>query len=260
MSGTIAKISSTVEIVNITPRRRWSVGEKVRLIEASMAPGQSVSLVARTYGVAPNLLYRWRKQMSEGGKTAIEANDEVVSVAEVKALKKRIRQLERVLGTKHWKWKSSKKSFALAAKKTHLATALVRRGGFPVKRVTDALAVSRSNTYESICSLRPRPERYNKAEDAFLLPLIVELLGGRQTCGYRRIQLLLNRQLIAGGSTPVNHKRVYRIMRQNNLLLARFAGSRPDKAHTGNVSTLQRNQRCALTGLKLPAATVSGCV
>ncbi|MPL61092.1 hypothetical protein SDC9_06659 [bioreactor metagenome] len=38
--------------------------------------------------------------MSEGGKTAIEANDEVVSVAEVKALKKRIRQLERVLGNK----------------------------------------------------------------------------------------------------------------------------------------------------------------
>ena len=100
MAGTSAKTSSTVEIVNITPRRRWSVGEKVRLIEASMAPGQSVSLVARTYGVAPNLLYRWRKQMSEGGKTAIEANDEVVSVAEVKALKKRIRQLERVLGNK----------------------------------------------------------------------------------------------------------------------------------------------------------------
>ena len=38
--------------------------------------------------------------MSEGGKTAIEANDEVVSVAEVKTLKKRIRQLERVLGNK----------------------------------------------------------------------------------------------------------------------------------------------------------------
>ena len=117
MAGTSAKTSSTVEIVNITPRRRWSVGEKIRLIEASMAPGQSVSLVARTYGVAPNLLYRWRKQMSEGGKTAIEANDEVVSVAEVKALKKRIRQLERVLGKKRWKWKSSKKLFALAAKK-----------------------------------------------------------------------------------------------------------------------------------------------
>ena len=86
-----------------------------------------------------------------------------------------------------------------------------------MKRVTDALAVSRSNTYERSRSPRPRPERYSKAEDAFLLPLIVELLGGRQTYGYRRIQRLLNRQLIAGGRTPVNHKRVYRIMRQNNL-------------------------------------------
>ena len=37
MSGTCAKISSTVEIVNITPRRRWSASEKVRLIEASIA-------------------------------------------------------------------------------------------------------------------------------------------------------------------------------------------------------------------------------
>ena len=107
-----------------------------------------------------------------------------------------------------------------------------------MKRVTDALAVSRSNTYERSRSLRPRPERYSKAEDAFLLPLIVELLGGRQTYGYRRIQRLLNRQLIAGGRTPVNHKRVYRIMRQNNLLLARFTGSRPSKAHTGKISSL----------------------
>ena len=29
-------LSSTVEIVKITPRRRWSVGEKVNLIETSI--------------------------------------------------------------------------------------------------------------------------------------------------------------------------------------------------------------------------------
>ena len=120
-----------------------------------------------------------------------------------------------------------------------------------MKRVTDALAVSRSNTYERSRSPRPRPERYSKAEDAFLLPLIVELLGGRQTYGYRRIQRLLNRQLVASGRTPVNHKRVYRIMRQNNLLLARFTGSRPDKAHTGKVSTLKRNQRWCSDGFEI---------
>ena len=100
MSGTSAKTSPMVEIVNITPRKRWSVAEKIRMVEASMTEGQSISLVARACGVAPNLLYRWRKQMSDGGKMAIEANDKLVSVAEVKALKKRIRQLERVLGNK----------------------------------------------------------------------------------------------------------------------------------------------------------------
>ena len=54
--------------------------------------------------------------MSEGGKAAIEANDEVVSVAEVKALKKRIRQLERVLGNKTLEVEILNKLVALAAK------------------------------------------------------------------------------------------------------------------------------------------------
>ena len=38
--------------------------------------------------------------MSEGGKEAIRSDDAVVSAAEVRELKKRIRQLERVLGKK----------------------------------------------------------------------------------------------------------------------------------------------------------------
>lgn len=38
--------------------------------------------------------------MSEGGKEAVRADDAVVSVAEVRALQKRVRELERVLGRK----------------------------------------------------------------------------------------------------------------------------------------------------------------
>lgn len=38
--------------------------------------------------------------MAEGGKEAVRGNDAVVSAAEVRQLKKRIRQLERVLGKK----------------------------------------------------------------------------------------------------------------------------------------------------------------
>mgnify|MGYP006956738828 CR=1 FL=1 len=57
-AGTSAKTSPTVEFGSITPRHRWSVGEKNRLIEARMLLGLSFFLVARTYDVAPNLFYR----------------------------------------------------------------------------------------------------------------------------------------------------------------------------------------------------------
>ena len=145
---------------------------------------------------------------------------------------------------KYWKRKSSQEAVCIGREKNSSRGCPCPAWRISNERVTDALAVSRSNTYERSLSPRPRPcpERYIKAEDAFLLPLIVELLGGRQTYCYRRIQWLLNWQPIAGGRTPVNHKRVYRIMWQNNLLQARFTGNRSDKAHTGKVSTLQRNQ------------------
>lgn len=95
MAGT-----EVVEIVNMVSRRRWTTEEKLRMVAACEEPGKSVSQVARLYGVCPNLLYRWRSRMAQGGKVAVAADDEVVSKAEVKALKRRIAQLERVLGNK----------------------------------------------------------------------------------------------------------------------------------------------------------------
>ena len=41
---------------------------------------------------------------------------------------------------------------------------------------------------------------------------------------------------------PLNHKRVYWIMLQNNLLQTRLTNSQPCEAHTGKVFTLQWNQ------------------
>lgn len=62
---------------------------------------------------------------------------------------------------------------------------------------------------------KPR-RRYYKAQDAALVPLITTLVAARQTYGYRRITAILNRQLRSEGLTPVNHKRVYRIMKAHN--------------------------------------------
>lgn len=49
-------------------RRRWSSAEKLRIVEETLGGRESISVVARHNGVAPNLLYRWRRLMLEGGK------------------------------------------------------------------------------------------------------------------------------------------------------------------------------------------------
>ena len=81
-------------------RRRWSVQEKIRLVEESNRPGMSVSYVARKYGISPSQLFTWGRRMAEGSREAIRADIKVVSIAEVRELKRQVRELQRVLGKK----------------------------------------------------------------------------------------------------------------------------------------------------------------
>ena len=62
--------------------------------------GESVSAVARRNGAAPNLLFRWRRLMDEGGAMAVGSNEPVVGASEVRKLEERVRDLERLLGRK----------------------------------------------------------------------------------------------------------------------------------------------------------------
>ena len=82
MSGTVSTNEAKVEIIKVVPRRHWTAEQKISMVEESMQPGNTVSITARKYGVFPNLLYRWRRQMSDGGKTAITADGDVVSMAD----------------------------------------------------------------------------------------------------------------------------------------------------------------------------------
>jgi transposase len=79
-------------------RRRYSAEQKLRLVEETMHLGMTVSAVARLHGVSPSLLFGWRRRMSEGGKAAIQADDEVVAAGRLRKLEGRIRDLERLLG------------------------------------------------------------------------------------------------------------------------------------------------------------------
>jgi transposase len=54
-----------VEVLTGTPRRRrWSAEEKAAVVAASLAPGAVGRQVALRYGVHPNQLYAWRRELA----------------------------------------------------------------------------------------------------------------------------------------------------------------------------------------------------
>jgi transposase len=87
-------------LASIQRRRRYSLDEKLAVLAEAAQPGMSISYVARRHGMSPSLVFGWRRRMTEGGKEAVRVDDAVVGSAEVRALEKRIRELERVLGKK----------------------------------------------------------------------------------------------------------------------------------------------------------------
>jgi transposase len=94
-------LMSEIEIITDGGRRRrWSAAEKLRIVEETLDDRASISVVARRNGVAPNLLYRWRRLMLEGGSVAVAEDDDVTSNRVVRQMEDRIRELERQLGRK----------------------------------------------------------------------------------------------------------------------------------------------------------------
>ena len=119
-----------------------------------------------------------------------------------------------------------------------------------MKTVADALGVSRSQLHERLKG-EPKPRtRYQKADEAEHLATIRTLTDGRPTYGYRRIWALLNRQRTATNQPKLNHKRVYRLMSQNGLLLRRYTGKPPGRAHDGKVITIRPNLRWTTDGFE----------
>lgn len=107
-----------VEIItSVQRRRRWSVAEKLQMVEEAELPGMSVSYVARKYGVSPSQLFAWRRLAREGELSAIRAGEEVVPASEVKQLHARIRELERLLGKKTMENEILKDAVKLAREK-----------------------------------------------------------------------------------------------------------------------------------------------
>lgn len=106
-------------ITSVQRRRRWSVAEKVSLVEEAMQPGMSVSYVARRAGISPSQLFAWKRRMLEGGHAAVEADEDVVAASRVRELEKRVRDLERVLGRKTMENEILKEALEVSRPKKH---------------------------------------------------------------------------------------------------------------------------------------------
>lgn len=123
MTETVRRPDPIQVITSTETRRRYSPAEKRSIIQESSEPGQSVSGVARKHGIAPSLLFYWRRIMESGALTAVGANEDVVPASEMKALKAQIRQLERVLGQKTLQIAILKEAVTLAREKKLISRA-----------------------------------------------------------------------------------------------------------------------------------------
>ena len=116
-----------------------------------------------------------------------------------------------------------------------------------MKVICDSLEVSRSHLRES---LRKEPTLRKKrrgkeplVSDEEILQRIKGLVAQRPSYGYRRACAVINRALAADGLPKANHKRIYRLMKENDLLLPKFVGFQPKRKHEGTVQTLRSNTR-----------------
>ncbi|MGR4688254.1 IS3 family transposase [Escherichia coli] len=242
-----------IDVLGPEKRRRRTTQEKIAIVQQSFEPGMTVSLVARQHGVAASQLFLWRKQYQEGSLTAVAAGEQVVPASELAAAMKQIKELQRLLGKKTMENELLKEAVEYGrGKKVDSARALIARG-WGVSFVSRCLRVSRAQLHVILRRADDWKDgrRSRHTDDTDVLRRIHHVIGELPTYGYRRVWALLRRQAELDGMPAINAKRVYRIMRQNALLLERKPAVPPSKrAHTGRVAVKESNQRWCSDGFE----------
>ncbi|EHI2938027.1 IS3-like element IS2 family transposase [Salmonella enterica] len=242
-----------IDVLGPEKRRRRTTQEKIAIVQQSFEPGMTVSLVARQHGVAASQLFLWRKQYQEGSLTAVAAGEQVVPASELAAAMKQIKELQRLLGKKTMENELLKEAVEYGrGKKVDSARALIARG-WGVSLVSRCLRVSRAQLHVILRRTDDWMDgrRSRHTDDTDVLLRIHHVIGELPTYGYRRVWALLRRQAELDGMPAINAKRVYRIMRQNALLLERKPAVPPSKrTHTGRVAVKESNQRWCSDGFE----------
>ena len=82
-------------------RKRYTAEEKVKILREVLEDGKPISQVAEHYGLHPNNIFNWRKQLFEGGIQTfqIKRNDISVEAEERKIaiLEERLKQKDEII-------------------------------------------------------------------------------------------------------------------------------------------------------------------
>ncbi|WP_420825802.1 IS3 family transposase [Pseudomonas typographi] len=240
------------ELLSQERRRRWSTDQKLAMVRESLEPGQSVSVVARRNGINANQLFLWRKLYQDGSLSAVSAGEAVVPASELSDALKQIRELQRMLGKKTMEAEVLKEAVEIArSRKLDCALTLVA-GGRPVKLVSECLGVSRSQlTVRIKQSVSPKVRRCRPVNDMELVAEIKQQVSELPSYGYRRVWALLRREREVQLLSPINVKRVYRVMRDHNLLLERrIKQPGVQRRHEGRIAVTTSDTRWCSDGFE----------
>ena len=108
-----------------------------------------------------------------------------------------------------------------------------------------ALSVSRSGYYQRGVLRGEKVPRRPAVSDQNLLKEIKQIIDERPTYGYRRITAVLRLKYC------VNHKRMLRILRENDLTLEKKS-LRPLRVHNGKVITIKSDVRWCSDATSIP--------
>jgi transposase InsO family protein len=121
-----------------------------------------------------------------------------------------------------------------------LAKELIKRKKDKIIKIARALRVSRTNLYKNP---KARAKNYKRKDDEMVLKNILEVTKTRSTYGYPRVTALINRERKKQSLIIWNDKRIYRVMKVNQLLVPKERSKKPKRLHLGNVITLKSNTR-----------------
>lgn len=94
--------------------------------------------------------------------------------------------------------------------------------------------------------------RLDPVADAMLVDAVRAEITALPTYGYRRAGALVNRTRSLMGLRPVNHKRMYRVMKAQGLLQPKSPRrNESGRAHDGKVMVDESNQRWCSDGFEI---------